>query len=250
MLVELGTENVNDDAVESILADFRAWLREAKEIPLAEPPQQLDVASILQHFIALRQEINLQTRASRTALEQNAQALGLLQQSLAQNEEVEDSSDEQDEAKRPLLKTLIEAHDALMLAHREVERLLAQAAPPRVEIRLPLWARMLGLGAGIDKQIARLRAERGEQAERYQQVLEALRVGYQMSLQRLERAFAQQGLEAIPCVGEPFDPESMEVVEVVREPERSSTEVQQEIRRGYTWHGRLFRCAQVRVASP
>jgi molecular chaperone GrpE len=67
-------------------------------------------------------------------------------------------------------------------------------------------------------------------------------------LQRLERAIEQQGLEAIECVGEPFDPETMEVAEVVREPGRDSTEVLEEIRRGYFWRGRLFRYAQVRVA--
>jgi molecular chaperone GrpE len=60
----------------------------------------------------------------------------------------------------------------------------------------------------------------------------------------------QHGLETIPCVGEPFDPETMEVAEVVREEGRASTEVLQEIRRGYLWRGRLFRYAQVRVAKP
>jgi molecular chaperone GrpE len=71
-----------------------------------------------------------------------------------------------------------------------------------------------------------------------------------MSLQRIDRAIAQQGLEVIACVGEPFDPETMEVAEVVREEGRTSTEVLQEIRRGYRWRGRLFRYAQVRVAKP
>jgi molecular chaperone GrpE (heat shock protein) len=42
----------------------------------------------------------------------------------------------------------------------------------------------------------------------------------------------------------------MEVAEVVREEGRASTEVIQEIRRGYLWRGRLFRYAQVRVAKP
>jgi molecular chaperone GrpE len=42
----------------------------------------------------------------------------------------------------------------------------------------------------------------------------------------------------------------MEVAEVVREEGRASTEVLDEIRRGYRWHGRLFRYAQVRVAKP
>jgi molecular chaperone GrpE len=71
-----------------------------------------------------------------------------------------------------------------------------------------------------------------------------------MSIQRLERAFAQHGLEPIPCAGRPFDPETMEVAEVVRDEARASTEVIDQVRPGYRWHGKLFRCAQVRVARP
>ncbi len=251
--------------VEAILADFRAWLEEAKAIPDPAPAADLDIATVVQHFTALRQEVNLQTRSSRAQLEQNAQAIALLQQAVERQPEGTDGSDE---LLRPLLKTLIDAHDALSLAEREVGRLLANPpapAPskptpaPAIEVRLPYWARWLGLGASIEEQIAPLRTWRAEQppppgveayAERFRQVLDALLVGYRMSLQRIERAFEQHGLEVIQCVGAPFDPEIMEVAEVVRAEGRASTEVLQEIRRGYLWHGRLFRCAQVRVAKP
>jgi molecular chaperone GrpE len=270
---DLGAEAVNADAVETILADFRAWLFEAKENPPTAPAAELDVATIVQHFTALRQEVNLQTKSSRVQLEQNAQTMVMLQQALealqgrqAQSQQSEKSG--QDELVRPLLKTLLDAHDALSLAEREVQRLLVNPpAPPRpeitpapaVEIRLPFWARWLGLRTSIEEQIAPLRTWRGEQppppgldeyAQRFRQVLDALLVGYRMSLQRIERAFEQQGLEAIACVGQPFDPEIMEVAEVVRVEGRPSTEVVQEIRRGYLWQGRLFRYAQVRVAKP
>jgi molecular chaperone GrpE len=270
---ELGAEAVNADAVETILADFRAWLFEAKEMPSAERTPELDVATVVEHFTALRQEVNLQTRSSRGQLEQNAQTIVMLQQALealqrqqAQLQQSEKSG--QDELLRPLLKTLIDAHDALSLAQREVQRLLENppapppreiTPPPSVEVRLPLWARWLGLATSVEQQIAPLRTWRAEQppppglheyAQRFRQILDALLVGYSMSLQRIERAFEQQGLEAIPCVGQPFDPEVMEVAEVVRDESRSSSEVVQEIRRGYLWHGRLFRYAQVRVARP
>jgi hypothetical protein len=82
------------------------------------------------------------------------------------------------------------------------------------------------------------------------QLLDSVIAGYIMGLQRIDRALTQHDLEVIDCVGEPFDPESMEVVEVVLEPGRSGTEVLEEVRRGYLWEGRLFRHAQVRVARP
>src|ERR1019366_1868989 len=118
--VECGAEAVSAD-IDTILADFRAWLTEARDADLPEPVPALDVATVLQHFTALRQEVNLQTKSSRTALEQNGQALALLQQSLAA---LERQPNEKDEALRPLLKTLLDAHDALSLAEREVQRLL------------------------------------------------------------------------------------------------------------------------------
>ena len=256
---------MNADAIDSILADFRTWLQDARDAACVDPVPDLEVAAVLQHFTALRQEVNLQTKSSRTVLEQNGQALALLQQSL---EAFQRQPGDKDEALRPLLKTLIDAHDALSLAQREVQRLLAnppkvsapeRTPPPRVEVQLPFWARWLGVGASIEEQIAPLRKWRDEQPPppgldehlaRFRQVLDALLVGYSMSLQRLERTFEQQGLEAILCIGEPFDPETMEVAEVVREEGRASTEVLQEIRRGYLWRGRLFRYAQVRVAKP
>ena len=70
-----------------------------------------------------------------------------------------------------------------------------------------------------------------------------------MSLQRVERALQQQGLEAIPAAGQPFDPERMEVVAVVADSGRPSGEVVEEVRRGYLWRGRVFRYAQVSVAK-
>ncbi|MBI1831941.1 MAG: nucleotide exchange factor GrpE [Planctomycetes bacterium] len=255
---------MNADVVETILADFRAWLLEASEIPRTEPVSMLDVATIVQHFTALRQEVNLQTRATRSQLDQNADMLAALQQAMNSLQEAptdaEDGSVSDDEAIRPLLKTLVDAHDALSLAYGQVQRLLDQppvspaaSSPPTVKLRLPFWAHWLGLAELIEEQMAPLRTWRpapDESLPRFRQALEALLVGYRMSMQRIERALEQQELEPIDCVGKPFDPELMEVAEVVSEEGRASTEVIQEIRRGYRWRGKLFRYAQVRVAKP
>jgi molecular chaperone GrpE len=264
------------DAIESILADFRAWLHEAREAaaplaPWGRGDGDFDVATVLQHFIALRQEVNLQTKASRAQLEQNSQTIGMLQETLGtlerQQAKVEDAGSGADEIARPLLKTLIDAHDALALAEREVGRLLAVPSPaaawtpppPPPKVWIPYWARWLGLHELIQKQMAPLHAWHAAQTPpsaadkappRFTQMLDALLTGYRMSRQRIERALEQQGLETIVCVGEPFDPETMEVAEVVRDAGRSGAEVIDELRRGYRWHGRLFRYAQVRVAKP
>jgi molecular chaperone GrpE len=113
----------------------------------------------------------------------------------------------------------------------------------------------MGLQANVDRELAPLRAWQAsaptpDDVARQRQTIDALLVGYDMSLQRLSRALDQHGLERVACVGEPFDPEIMEVAEVVRDPERTGTEVIDELRPGYRWRGRLLRYAQVRVARP
>ena len=149
--------------------------------------------------------------------------------------------------------------------------------PPDVDIRLPWWVRFLGGGRSVDEGLAKVRswwktqrdhalqqqrnlaenqkaaAEKVEReasalCDRIHQTVQSILTGYGMSLQRLDRAIQQHELEPIPVVGEPFDPERMEVLEVVADSERPSGEVVEEIRRGYLWHGKVFRFAQVKVA--
>jgi molecular chaperone GrpE len=69
-----------------------------------------------------------------------------------------------------------------------------------------------------------------------------------MSLERLDRALRQQGLEPIPTEGRTFDPESMEALEPVAGTGRPAGEVVEEVRRGYVREGKVVREALVRVA--
>jgi molecular chaperone GrpE len=249
-------EALNEGTIDRLLADFRAWLGEPHRIsdPVpAEPP--FDLSALLAPFVALRHEVNLQTKASRAQLEQNAQALEQLR--LALDAVRRPPSPPADDLLRPLLKTLIDVHDALSLAQREVLRVrdgspAESVAPP--ELRLPFWLRWLGLQERIDREMASLRERnaraQAQEAARLRHQADALLVGYDMSLQRLGRTLDQHGVERVACVNEPFDPETMEVAEVVRDPARTATEVIGELRPGYRWRGKLLRYAQVRVARP
>jgi molecular chaperone GrpE len=249
----------------------------------------VDLVTLIGQFVALRQEVNLQTRASRGQLEQNAQALEKLGQALATLEQQQtlrqrDSQEAQEEILRPLLRTLIDLFDALSLARREVQRvqdaivpLLDQLTtifsspsttsnlpPPPQEFPVPWWVRLLGLQkplkghlasyhewwenqqkiAAAQQQILAQQQQQGEeQAQtltvRIRQAVGSILTGYAMSL---------HGLEPIPALGQPFDPETMEVLEAVAGSGRPAGEVLEEIRRGYFWQGRIFRFAQVKVA--
>ena len=60
---------------------------------------------------------------------------------------------------------------------------------------------------------------------------------------------AAEQIERIPCEGRPVDPERMIVIEVVDDPDRPPGTVVKELRRGYTWKGRLLRYAEVQAAA-
>jgi molecular chaperone GrpE len=223
---------------------------------------------LLGQFLALRHEVNLQTKAVRGQQEQNAETLNQLTQALLglrQAQSAAQALQEQGEEEllRPLVKTLVELHDALAPAQREVSRVaqtilteldvLRQQAPPtKPPPKKSLLSRLFG--SRHESGTVAPQADRAEQvqaaAERVRQLLGSLLAGYTMSVQRVERTLQQHGLEPIQAAGQPFDPERMEVVEVVLGGSRPGGEVIEEVRRGYLWHGRVFRYAQVRVAKP
>ena len=275
--------DLNGAALESALADFRRWFQAAvaangEALPVQEAPAGVDLATLLGHYVALRQEVNLQTRAVRAQQEQTAETVRYLGQSVEALSRPRPSVDS-DDKQRPLLMTLIELYDALSLAGRETARTEVSLLPaleqlaedldeseeePEEQAREParsFWARWI-LSPSADAalresqdEVRRRREERqerqeraSENAERVRSALSALVTGYTMSLERLERALRKHGLQPMQTVGETFDPERMEVLEAVTNSGRPSGEVVEEVRRGYLWNGRLFRCAQVRVA--
>jgi molecular chaperone GrpE len=246
-------EALTPEAIEAVLADFRAWLREAAAAsPAAPDVETIDLHTLLAQFTALRHEVHLQTRAARAQQEQGAEALRQLGEALAALQQSQLSArlgEEQarDEAVRPLLKTLVDAYDALALAERAVRR-VQETLPSPPEEPVPassFWARLFGRGRTAAAPLGQAPPTAG----RERQMLASVLTGYTMSLQRVERALRQHGLEPIPTVGRPFDPESMEVLEVVADSGRPSGEVVGEVRRGYLWRDRVFRFAQVRVAK-
>jgi molecular chaperone GrpE len=263
-------ETLTPEAIEAILADFRSWLGSA----LAPPPpdaeaaseqavEPLDLQTLLSQLVALRHEVNLQTKAVRGQQEQNAETLRQLGQALQTLRQAQNGGDQaeqqaKDELIRPVLKTLVDVHDALWLAEREVRRVTQNVLPELEHLpvapeahapKASFLRRLFGPRAAPPARHPEEQASpANESAERIRNMLGSLLTGYTMSLKRLERALEQAGLEQIPCQGEAFDPELMEVVEVVADSGLPGGEVVDEVRRGYLWHGRIFRYAQARVA--
>jgi molecular chaperone GrpE len=258
--------------LESALADFRRWFEGAVAAggaPPAAPGGSIDLATLLGHYVALRQEVNLQTRAVRAQQEQNGELLARLGQAVEQLSRQQARAEQserqaQEEKLRPLVSTLLEVRDALSLASRETQRAREQVLPLLEELAeeerrderpapaRSFWSRWV-LSPAADAALKASREEGRERraretAGRARSALSALVTGYAMSLERVERALRKHGLEPIEAAGGPFDPEEMEVLEAVPGSGRPAGEVLEEVRRGYRWNGRVFRFAQVRVA--
>jgi molecular chaperone GrpE len=73
--------------------------------------------------------------------------------------------------------------------------------------------------------------------------------GYRLILGRLERTMASEGIERIRCVGCPFDPNTMTVLDLVDDPVLPPGQVVEEVRAGYVWKGAVLRFAEVRVVA-
>ena len=237
--------------VDAILDDFRHWLTDlAAPVPTAGGAGSIagfdDLFSLVAQFTALRQDVNMQTRASRAATEQIAEVMKFVSAPKPEPPAVVDP----DEVQRPLLKALVDISDALSLALRQVERaqstLTETLDQARIEPRPPeqgMLSRWFGRPPPSD-------APAGHTAtfERLRPLLAGVADGYALSLRRVERAFSQVGLEPIACVGHPFDPERMEAVELVDAAGQPGGTVVEEVRRGYLRNGMLFRFALVKVA--
>jgi molecular chaperone GrpE len=276
------------DAIRAVLADFESWLTALREgssdngqATGDSPP--MDLHTVVEQLVALRHEVNLQTRAVRAQQEQSAdilQQFGEAVSSLRQGQASAAARPQPaEDTQRPLLKTLVDVFDSLALAGREMDRLqesfldvladLVELAPeedgattsPERPTPRTLWARWFGPPPLPPEERARqeeeLQARQTQQerrdklrqeSERVEELLGSLLTGYSMSLERVERSLQQHGLEAIATVGETFDPERMEAVEVVADSGYPNGQVVEEVRRGYLWKGRVFRYAQVRVA--
>jgi len=243
---------LTSEAIDRILADFRDWLTEAAAPPgTANEPPSVDLHTLVSQFTALRHEVNLQTKAARSSLEQTGEALARLGDAVETLEEQPGADDDV----KPLLKALVDVYDNLGIALRQatrqreaLEKALGDLAV--APVRAPaasLWSRFFR--RTTESLTPDEREPRGtEAATLVRSSLDALIAGYKMSLARVDRALAQFELETIPAQGQTFDPELMEAVEVAGDSGQPAGEVIEELRRGYLWRGAVFRFAQVKVA--
>jgi molecular chaperone GrpE len=91
--------------------------------------------------------------------------------------------------------------------------------------------------------------DRGLAASRDTQSYDQLIEGVESVLRKTADVLARQGVQPIPAVGQPFNPDLHEAVSVVTDTDQADETVVQELQKGYTLHGRVIRPSMVTVAK-
>jgi len=252
--------------IEQVLDRFHQWLAAARadaassaasvltpdaELPSSRPFGLID---LVEEFTALRQELKLQTKSTRGLQEQAESLLPPLRQAIEHFRSVAPREEQAAwSAGKPIAEGLATLDEALDRCRGEIEkartvgaeqtpRKLAEALD-RMHASLPWLRRFL---------LRKYHREMREAVEREalgmnQAWLYALVEGFDLIQNRVRRLLQSEAIEPIACLGRPVDPERMIVVDITESPDRPPGTVIEELRRGYTWRGRILRLAEVRA---
>jgi molecular chaperone GrpE len=251
--------------VDDIIDRFREWLdsarAEARNEGILEPGsngesdavREFGMIDLIEEFTALRHEVKLQTKSGRGLSEQTETALAAFKQAI---EEIRSVIPKDAQAAwtagKALAEGLADLDEALHRGEREIERAreqIADLAPAALEAALSelhrsqSWIKRRLLRKYHSEVIAIVQRDSVNRREFFESFLE----GYGLIQKRLRRVMAAEGIERIKSEGLPVDPELMTVLEVIDAPEKPAGTVVKELRRGYTWRGRVIRYAEVQA---
>lgn len=230
------------EEIESVLSAFRLWLLDSEQWrneavrDSGEPASEdagVDLHTMVKEWIALRQEVRLESRGDKTSRERLDQAVGAFHDGL-------------DQVHQQLQKTidpLISERDRLRDEFRgQLE------SQQRVWVDLLLDARdALARGAESSRQAGRRIGWRRWFLRR--DLLESLLEGYELALRRIDAVLESRGIVAIECEGQRVDPQRMRVVDVVRRDDLPEGAVVEVVRRGYADGSQVIRFAEVRAVG-
>jgi molecular chaperone GrpE len=246
------------------LARFRRWLAEARAeseaagdngqlVEPGAPAVEFGWLEVIAEFAALRHEVKLQTKSGRAVEEEAARAVAALNEAAAQfRSVVPKEAEAAQRAARPLGEALVDLHEALARGAAALEAARQRCADE--------WA--AGLDE-LDRRFRQLPWWRRRMARRWHETLlaawrerspagqasffDALAEGYELVRLRLERTMKAEEICRIACLGRPFDPNTMTVVELADAPNVPPGTVVDEVRPGYVWRDKVVRFAEVRT---
>jgi molecular chaperone GrpE len=178
-----------------------------------------DLFTLLAETAALKNEVKIESRQVKGALDQFRDAFDLVRQAQARLEQTEAQRLEaerhnQRAAERDLLLELLDLRDRL------------QAGCDQARRYSPGWL-----------------ARRGK-ADAF---VAGMAEGMAMNLQRLDATLARRGVRPLRVLGQRFDPQTMHAAEAGQDPGQADGLVLAEVRRGFVQGERLLRPAEVVV---
>lgn len=251
-------------ADEQLLERFRHWLESTRDAaaglaaqdlaPLDGAMEKVGLYRLVEEFTALRHETKLQTRSARGLEEQIDKLLAALRESLETIRSIEPKEAEAAwSAGKGLALALTELDESLDRAVGQLEKIVERVARDSEETLLEQldrhylrrsWLARL-CSRGYHRRVRDMLIQSRAASQR-PQLLAAMIEGFRLVQQRSARLLAAEDIVRIATLGEPVDPDTMVVLETIDAPEYAGMVVE-EVRRGYTWNGRLLRCAEVRA---
>lgn len=251
---------------EQMLNRFREWLDTTHaEIGLLTDEDLTQVPAdvrtvglydVVEAFTALRQEVKLQTKSSRSVRDAADSTIASLETAIDAFNSVETKEAAAARtAVLPLVKTIAELSEAVergcIIIRRAAERSADETRTRFLtwldeETRRESWWRRWTI-----RRFRRAIETRWEQQvrESHQPLCESLVDGYLLIQQRLNRAMHEHEIRRIDCVGRAVDPHCMTVVGLEEDSGRPRGIVVEEVRPGYYWKTEVVRFAEVRATS-
>jgi molecular chaperone GrpE len=207
---------------EALLAQFRTYLEEsaAGHAPPEEEADPIDLYTLLSELAALKNEVRIESRQVKGALDQFRGLVEPLQNGQA-----------------ALQSEILHLRDAHRHAARDA---LRPVLLELLEIRDRIAA---GLETKTDQQLSSKLFKplcRQEQA-----LLAAWRAGQEMTLRRLDQLLASQSVLPMEVLAQPLDPRLARAVRVESHKNIAHGVVVSELRKGFLWHGAVLRPAEV-----
>ena len=91
--------------------------------------------------------------------------------------------------------------------------------------------------------------ERCEKSAEETDDFEALKTGVGLTLKHLKGVLMKEGLEAISCEGERFDPEKHEAMLTTESEEHEDETIAEELQKGYMFNSKVIRPSKVKVVK-
>ena len=213
---------IDAEARDQLVEQFRACLDAAEDdgAGLDGALETLDLHSLLAEMAALKNEVRLQARQFKTALEQ-MQALAD-----ALREQTERLQRDLDRSRLQLAETKTQAERGLLLGLLDLRDRLQAGLDAQLAWRPAPLQRLLG----AEPRLAR-----------------SMREGSALVLQRLDALLESYRVQPIAAVGQPLDPHAMRAAGVEWSPQVGEGLVLRELRRGFRQGGELLRLAEVIV---